>query len=180
MPRLIHLNGPPGAGKSTVARVVADESPMMLVIEIDELRTRLGGWRFDPETKLRARGLAIAMIENHLAAGHDVIVPQFIGRSEFIERLAAVAETSGAGFHEIVLIVDEEVAVERFRARRAALALAGDDHPERDVADDDVSTIVADAIDRLVRLRISGIELVRLSITATPFGTAATVRRALG
>ncbi len=178
MARLIHLNGPPGAGKSTVARIVADESPPMLVVEIDEIRTRLANWRTDPETRLRARELAVTMIEDHLAAGHDVIVPQFLGRPEFIRRLADVAAERGAEFHELILDIDPDAAVDRFRARRAEFEDGDVQHPERDVADDDIVVIIDEAIGRLARLDVPGVRATRLACTTADEAVAA-IRRAI-
>ena len=38
MPRLIVLNGTPGCGKSTLARMFADDHPLALNLDIDQVR----------------------------------------------------------------------------------------------------------------------------------------------
>ena len=43
MPRLLHLNGPPGIGKSTLARRYVEDHPQTLNCDIDVLRTLIGG-----------------------------------------------------------------------------------------------------------------------------------------
>jgi len=147
--RLILLNGPPGVGKSNVARRYLDDHPLALLVEIDALRCSLGRWEDRPETRLVARSLATALARTHLQAGHDVIVPQYLGRTEFIDTLCGVAEECGAGFHEVVLMDGEAALAERFRARRAQLAADGRPHPQTDVAEDNVDEVVADAVERL-------------------------------
>ena len=47
MPTLLHLNGPSGVGKSTLARAWADRHPGTLLCDIDELRTCVSGWESD-------------------------------------------------------------------------------------------------------------------------------------
>jgi adenylate kinase family enzyme len=42
--RLIHLNGPPGIGKSTLARRYVADHPGVLNCDIDVLRSLIGGW----------------------------------------------------------------------------------------------------------------------------------------
>ena len=125
MTRLVHLNGPPGIGKSTLAlRYVADR-PLALCLDIDQLRRNLGQWRVDPGASgLAAREVAYAVIRTHLAAGHDVVVPQLAVRADFVEQLAAIAGECGAAFHEVVLTDAPEAVLERFRARAAVPALA--------------------------------------------------------
>ncbi len=79
--KLILLNDPPGSGKSTLARRYADAHPPALALDVDRIRAMIGGWRATPgEAGLLARDLATAAARTHLAAGHDVVVPQLPGQ----------------------------------------------------------------------------------------------------
>lgn len=150
--RLIHVNGPPGIGKSAVARRYADDHPLTLLIEIDDLRMALGAWDQHEDSKLVARDLALVMAESHLRSGHDVVVPQFLGREEFIVSLAAVAQRCRARFVEILIEDTRSAAGERFRLRREALQARSEPHPQAEVADDAVEAIVAEAIEGLTAI----------------------------
>lgn len=123
MPRLILLNGPPGSGKSTLAQRYVDDRPLALNLDIDRLRGLLGQWRADVHSAgLLARAIALAAARVHLAGGHDVVVPQFLGRPEYIDQLEQLALELHAEFHEVVLMADKEIALRRFADRaRAAL-----------------------------------------------------------
>jgi predicted kinase len=143
------VNGPPGVGKSALGRRYVDDHPLALLLEIDAFRVALGGWQEHDESKLIARKLAIAVAEAHLRGGHDVVVPQYLGRTEFIATLDEVAQRVGARFVEILLTDTEAAVVDRFRTRRAELARAGVAHPQLDVSDAGVAAAVADARERL-------------------------------
>ncbi|OKI22079.1 AAA family ATPase [Saccharothrix sp. CB00851] len=115
MPRLIALNGPPGCGKSTIARRYADNHPPALVLDVDRVRDLIAGDL--AEAGRLARDIAISAARTHLTSGHDVIVPQFLGRPEFLDRLCALAADVGVEYHEIVLHDTRENAIRRFLER---------------------------------------------------------------
>lgn len=123
VPRLILLNGPPACGKSTLARRYVDEHPLALNLDVDRVRSLIGRWRDDPRAAgLLAREIALAGARAHLASGHDVVVPQFLGRVTFIEQLECLAGEVGAAFHEIVLFDSKESMLRRFAERSRAAA----------------------------------------------------------
>jgi predicted kinase len=148
---LLVLNGAPAVGKSTLAHRYADEHPLSLVIDIDMIRSQLGRWDEVGESKLVARDLAVVLARAHLLGGHDVIVPQYLGRPEFLERLRQVAAEVGVAFVEVVLTDDADEITKRFRARRAEYATTGAPHPEADLGDDAIATEVPEANERLLR-----------------------------
>ncbi|MDT7784597.1 MAG: hypothetical protein QOF58_3016 [Pseudonocardiales bacterium] len=118
MPRLIHLNGPTGVGKSTIAARYAAEHPKTLNLDADEIVRMIGGWQDDFfGTVDLVRPLAITMAKHHLASGHDVVMPQLVNRHDQRDRFAEAALSVGADYREIVLLAPAEVAVGRFRER---------------------------------------------------------------
>lgn len=118
--RLIVLNGPPGIGKSTLAQLFADEHPLALNLDLDSVRRMLGQWAQHPlEAGLLARAMTLEMARVHLRAGHDVIVPQFLGRPQFLAEAEQVAAEVGALFLEFVLMDGRDEAVRRFVDRTA-------------------------------------------------------------
>jgi predicted kinase len=119
--RLILLNGPPGCGKSTLARMYVNAHPLALNLDIDRIRDLLGQWRAHAHAAgLLARAITLAAARTQLAAGHDVVIPQFLGRLTFIEQAARLAQETGAEFREVILMDSKENSLRRFADRSAS------------------------------------------------------------
>ncbi len=120
MPRLIHLNGPSGIGKSTIAHAYAERHRGVLNLDTDRVVCLIGGWRETFfETFKAAQLLTLAMAETHLRTGHDVVMPQLATRLVDIEPFEAAAEKCGAEYREILLTAGKPVACRRFAERAA-------------------------------------------------------------
>lgn len=118
MARLLHLNGPPGIGKSTIARRYVDEHHGVLNCDIDVLRTLIGGWSDDfGAAGALIRPAALAMIEAYLRGGHDVVLPQMLVDPREVARFQACAERAGAEFVERFLMDGRDAAIGRFGRR---------------------------------------------------------------
>jgi predicted kinase len=180
MALLTLLNGAPGSGKSTLGRVLANERPLALLLDIDTLRGQLGQWEADPGAAgMAARRLALAMIRTHLEAGLDVFVPQFLFRAPFIVELERAAAETGGRFVEIALVSSPQEAAARFEARSSS---ADPNHQ------DAVRLQQAAGAQSIEQLYVAMLEMLRerpgtVFVESAPGdieGTLAGVRRALG
>jgi predicted kinase len=121
-PVLVLINGAPASGKSTLARAWAQRhgADLPLALDIDVLRSMLGGWLEAPGDAGRAaRAVAVAGIRAHLLSGRDVVVPQYLFRTSFIDELYEAAEAVPADFLECAMRVDAQAAADRFDQRQA-------------------------------------------------------------
>jgi predicted kinase len=149
MPRLIVLNGPPAAGKSTLARRYVTDHPLALNLDIDRIRDLLGGWQdVKADAGMAARAIALAATRIHLESGYDVVIPQLVGQVAFLQQVEAVAESTGSDFHEIMLLDTRENALTRFDERTQAAAEQAHVDAAEAIADD--PDAVARFYDRLV------------------------------
>jgi adenylylsulfate kinase-like enzyme len=115
-PLVLHLNGPPGVGKSTLARLWADAHPGTLLLDPDALRTWVSGWRDDfASTGAAIRPVALAMLAAYVANGGDVVLPQLIANAEELARFERAAVDAGGWFIEVFL--EAEDVAERFWSR---------------------------------------------------------------
>lgn len=118
MARLIHLNGPPGIGKSTLARRYVDEHPGVLNCDVDALRTLIGGWQADFQAAgALIRPAALAMISAYLQQGRDVVFPQMLIDPKELAKFEGCAHAAGAQFVECMLMDTQAAAVDRFHRR---------------------------------------------------------------
>jgi len=107
----------------------ADWHPLALNLDIDRVRDMLGQWRLRSSAAgMLARAIALAGARPHLVAGHDVVIPQYLGRLEFVSQLSDLATDVGVPFHEVVLLDSKDSSIRRGagRASDAELALMYD------------------------------------------------------
>lgn len=170
---LILLNGPPASGKSTVAERLVAMRPLALDLDIDLIRGQLGRWLDQPaDAGVAARALALSMMDTHLGAGHDVVVPQFLARPDFIEELEQAAARAGAIFVELALELSRSDAVAAFESRRRqptrSTHRAATDVVDRATSSDPVGEMY-DALQLLLAQRgpVRRVEVVRGDIDQT-------------
>ena len=78
----------------------------------------LGGWRDHlQQAGLLAREIAVAAARAQLAAGRDVVIPQLLATSTFLNQVERVATELDADFHEVVLMDSKQNSLRRFRER---------------------------------------------------------------
>jgi predicted ABC-type ATPase len=117
---LVVVTGPPGAGKSTVARAVAQRFEPSALVVGDHFFAFVERGYVDPWTEAAHHqnevvvGAAAAAAGRLVAGGYTVVYDGVIG-PWFLGTFAAA--TGLAGFHYAVLLPDEEVCVERVRSR---------------------------------------------------------------
>jgi predicted kinase len=116
--QLVHLNGPPGIGKSTLSALYADRHPGTLNLDVDAVHQLIGGWADeDNRTWEVVAPLVRAMAATQLDGGRDVVVPQYHAAVEEITALEDVTREHGAAFREVVLLDDRTAAIKRFDRR---------------------------------------------------------------
>jgi hypothetical protein len=176
---LIVVNGPPGVGKSTIARRLRDDRPLSLLVDFDELWPLIGDWQHNDNSQNLAIAGGLAMARVHLQAGYDVIAPQWAALGSFFETIDAIIGETSAVCHEIVLTGDPERMASQFRQRRAERTLAGETDVSNNIADDRVDEVIARAIQELTALAAARPQTMVISADGGVEATYMRVREAL-
>ncbi len=120
-PKLIILNGALGVGKSTLAERYAEEHPLTLKLDIDEVRRWISHFREEKEISgPLAKKMAGEMAKVHLQAGYDVVISQIFIHQEPLENLKKIAKECDAEFYEFLLSIPKADSIKRFIARGKA------------------------------------------------------------
>lgn len=139
LPVLALLNGPPGAGKSTLAAALARRHPDTCALDVDVIKHGLDSWPSAPHTAglhtsaahtaglhtsathtagLQARAIVLEQAHAMLADGISVVIGQYLARPEFPGQLAELARQVPARHVHVVLELPAAALEQRLSDRR--------------------------------------------------------------
>ncbi len=157
-PLVLHLNGPPGVGKSTLAKLWADAHSGTLLLDIDALRTWVSGWHEDfAATGVVIRPLALAMLAAHVANGGNAVLPQLLADPDELATFERATIHAGGRFVEVFL--EAEDLAERFAARERTLPWLEAVHELVERAPADLVISYAARLDALAETRPDAIRI---------------------
>lgn len=116
---------------------------MTLALDVDGIKHSLGRWEEDPTSSgLHARRLGLTLAREHLGAGYDVVVGQYLARTASVEDLEHLAVELRAVFVEFVLELDAPGLAARLAGRSTAQARPDHVVNNRLVGPDDAERLV--------------------------------------
>ena len=116
--RVVLVNGPFGAGKTTVAEYIAEVNPTYRVCDWDDVAINTSTNLEKPErTKIRLKNLLV-LLRQTIRSGYSVIIPNTINEHDIINAIKIATENKGAGFTHVVLDIDETTCMTRLSSRK--------------------------------------------------------------
>ena len=138
----IIINGLPGSGKSTVAGRLVASRPGWFLLDVDVLRTSIGGWSLDFEEAGRIiRPIAHAIVTAVVASGGVVVVPQLFYEVDDFLGFARKAHDAGGEVLHVVLEVPPAECWRRLDARAS-------DHTEHETSGVSLASVIRAEVER--------------------------------
>ncbi|MFT2751876.1 AAA family ATPase [Clavibacter sp. Sh2088] len=114
----VFLNGLPGSGKSTLARRLVDARPGWFLLDVDVLRTSVGGWSDDFAGAGRiVRPVAKAIVRSVVGDGGTVVMPQLLDDAAELADFAEQARDAGGRVIHAMLDVPADECWRRLELR---------------------------------------------------------------
>ncbi|MBF4623791.1 ATP-binding protein [Clavibacter sp. VKM Ac-2872] len=122
----VFINGLPGSGKSTLARRLVEAHPGWFLLDVDVLRTSVGGWSEDFAGAGRiVRPVAQAIVRSVVGDGGTVVMPQLFPDADELAEFATHARDAGGHVIHAMLDVPADECWRRLEVRRRSGQAAG-------------------------------------------------------
>lgn len=117
MNKLIILNGPSGAGKTTVAKILWRKMERTALIDLDQVKWLISDYQSDDHDLGLSGSIGLNMTEGFLGGGLNVIVEKAFCKNEYMKPYLDLAEKLGIPYYIFNIEASLETLVTRAKDR---------------------------------------------------------------
>ena len=111
--KVILVNGPCGAGKTTTTKALHKKLPQSVLINIDLVRSFISGYREHPSRSWKTGlNLSLALAASAMQQDRDIIVDKMIFDANAWEPFYHLAEEFNAEVQEFIIWAEKDVVLE--------------------------------------------------------------------
>ena len=116
--KVILVNGPCGAGKTTTTKALHKKLPQSVLINIDLVRSFISGYREHPSRSWKTGlNLSLALAASAMQQDRDIIVDKMIFDANAWEPFYHLAEEFNAEVQEFIIWAEKDVVLNRCDGR---------------------------------------------------------------
>jgi len=114
---ILLIDGPMGAGKSTVTDILKSKLTMTLVTGMDRIKCFVAGFNRTKEENIAVAHIVEAITDSAIKEGLNVIIEQGFMRAEYVKPYIDIASSNNANFFIVQIEAPREILIKRILAR---------------------------------------------------------------
>ncbi len=120
---MIIIEGPMGAGKTTVAEILHKKLPRTALLGLDRIKFFLSDFKRGKEDNILSFHVVYSMMETYLKEGCNILYPQGFWKRKMVDKYLDLAQKYNTDVYFYQLEAPREILMDRIKNRRKSVNL---------------------------------------------------------